>query len=72
MDGPAFDAYVRTQPAPSLKPGDAAVLDNPNVRKNPRAARALAERGAWFPFPPKYSPDLNPGHKAKPGQFGTK
>lgn len=60
MDGPAFDAYVRTQLAPNLKPGDVVILDNLNVHKSPRAAKALAERGAWFLFLPKYSPDLNP------------
>jgi transposase len=36
------------------------ILDNLNVHKSPRAAQALAERGAWFLFLPKYSPDLNP------------
>ena len=60
MDGPAFDTYVRTQLAPQLKRGDVVILDNLNVHKSPRAAQALAERGAWFLFLPKYSPDLNP------------
>src|SRR3546814_7242239 len=60
MDGAAFDAYVRTQLAPTLTCGDVVILDNLNVHKSPRAAKALAERGAWFLFLPKYSPDLNP------------
>jgi len=60
MDGAAFDVYVRSQLAPSLEPGDVVVLDNLNVHKSPRAAQAVAERGAWFLFLPKYSPDLNP------------
>ena len=60
MDGAAFDTYVRTQLAPTLNPGDVVILDNPNVHKSPRAAKALAERGAWFLFLPKYSPDPNP------------
>ena len=60
MDGPAFDTYVRTQLAPTLMPGDVVILDNLNVHKSPRAAKVLAERGAWFLFLPKYSPDLNP------------
>ena len=64
MDGPAFDAYVRTQLAPSLRRGDVVILDNLNVHKSPRAAKALAERGAWFLFLPKYSPDLNPIEQA--------
>lgn len=60
MDGEAFDAYVSTQLAPVLSPGDVVILDNLNVHKSPRAAKALATRGAWFLFLPKYSPDLNP------------
>ena len=64
MDGPAFDAYVQTQLAPTLKPGDVVILDNLNVHKSPRAAQALAEVGAWFVFLPKYSPDLNPIEQA--------
>ncbi len=60
MDGPAFDAYVCTQLAPQLKRGDVVILDNLNVHKSPRAAKALAERGAWFLFLPNYSPDINP------------
>jgi hypothetical protein len=43
--------------APSLSRGDVVILDNLNVHKSPRAAQALAERGAWFLFLPKYSPD---------------
>ena len=60
MDGEAFDAYVSTQLAPALNVGDVVILDNLNVHKSPRAAQALADRGAWFLFLPKYSPDLNP------------
>lgn len=57
---PAFDTYVETQLAPTLHPGDVVILDNLNTHKSSRAAAALAERGAWFLFLPKYSPDLNP------------
>lgn len=64
MNGLAFDAYVRTQLAPRLDPGDVVILDNLNVHKSPRAAQALAERGASFLFLPKYSPDLNPIEQA--------
>ena len=60
MNGAAFDAYVRTQLAPTVEPGDVVVLDNLSVHKSPRAAQALADRGAWFLFLPRYSPDLNP------------
>jgi len=60
MDGPTFDIYIRTQLAPTLSKGDVVILDNLNVHKSPRAAKTLAEVGAWFLFLPKYSPDLNP------------
>lgn len=60
MNGTAFDAYVSTQLAPSLTRGDVVILDNLNVHKSPRAAKALAEIGAWFLFLPRYAPDLNP------------
>ncbi len=60
MDGEAFATYVETQLAPTLQPGDVVILDNLNVHNSRRAADALAARGAWFLFLPKYSPDLNP------------
>ena len=64
LDGAAFDTYVRTQLAPAVQPGDIVILDNLNVHRSPRAAQALAERGAWFLFLPRYSPDLNPIEQA--------
>ena len=60
MDTAAFDTYVRTQLAPTLKRCDVVILDNLNVHKSPRAAKAVAERDARILFLPKYSPDLNP------------
>ena len=64
MHGIAFDAYVATQLAPLLKPGDVVVWDNLNVHKSPRAAEAIRARGARVLFLPRYSPDLNPIEKA--------
>jgi transposase len=71
MDGRTFDSYIRTQLAPCLRRGDVVIpatnfvrADNLNVHKSPRAAQALAERGAWFLFLPKYSADLNPIEQA--------
>lgn len=55
-----FAAYVETQLAPTLSPGDVVILDNLSSHKTPRAAAALREVGAWFLFLPPYSPDLNP------------
>ena len=64
MDQVAFDTYIETQLAPALQRGDVVILDNLNVHKSARAAAALHQRGAWFLFLPKYSPDLNPIEKA--------
>ena len=64
LDGPmnreAFDLYIETQLAPTLKQGDIVILDNLSSHKSERAKRALRKRGAWFLFLPPYSPDLNP------------
>ena len=56
--------YVRDQLAPILGGGDIVVLENLNLHKSPRAAAALRQRGAWFLFLPRYSPDLNPTEMA--------
>jgi transposase len=60
----AFDTYVETQLAPTLRQGDVVILDNLAVHKSKRAAACLKERGAWFLFLPAYSPDLNPIEQA--------
>ena len=60
IDRATFDAYVETQLAPTLQKGDVVILDNLKVHKSAKAAAILRERGAWFLFLPKYSPDLNP------------
>ncbi len=60
MNADSFDIYVETQLAPTLEPGDVVICDNLNVHKSQRAHDAIAERGAWVLFLPKYSPDLNP------------
>ena len=55
-----FEIYVETQLAPTLSPGDVVILDNLPGHKSEKARQILKERGAWFLFLPKYSPDLNP------------
>jgi transposase len=64
LNGPmnrlAFDAYIETQLAPELSPGDVVILDNLSSHKSARAAEILKTKGAWFLFLPPYSPDLNP------------
>ena len=56
----AFDLYIETQLAPTLKTGDVVILDNLSSHKSPKAAELLKSLGAWFLFLPPYSPDLNP------------
>jgi transposase len=60
IDRDAFDTYVETQLAPTLKPGDVVILDNLSVHKSAQAEAAIRARGAWMLFLPQYSPDLNP------------
>lgn len=60
MNRAAFDSYIETQLAPTLRPGDIVILDNLSSHKSEKAARILKQRGAWFLFLPPYSPDLNP------------
>ncbi|MDH7975918.1 transposase [Sphingomonas sp. AR_OL41] len=64
MDAPInrkiFEAYVETQLAPTLSPGDVVILDNLSSHKSEVAKAILRERGAWFVFLPPYGPDLNP------------
>ena len=60
MNRSIFEAYVETQLAPTLKPGDMVILDNLPSHKSEKAKAILKERGAWFLFLPPYSPDLNP------------
>jgi transposase len=60
MNRVIFEAYVETQLAPALKPGDVVILDNLSSHKSERAETLIRNRGAWLLFLPPYSPDLNP------------
>lgn len=60
MNRQIFEAWVETQLAPTLQPGDVVILDNLSSHKSERAKAVLKQRGAWFLFLPPYSPDLNP------------
>ena len=68
IDGPitraAFDTYIETQFAPTLRKGDVVILDNLAVHKSQRAVQCLKQRGAWSLFLPAFSPDLNPIEQA--------
>ncbi|MDX8519883.1 transposase [Mesorhizobium dulcispinae] len=50
----------KTQLAPQLSPGDVVILDNVGFHKGERAVQLVRQKGAWFLFLPRYSPDLNP------------
>ena len=64
LDGPmnraAFDAYVATQLAPVLQPGDVVIADNLAAHKSAKVQGLLRAQGNWMLFLPPYSPDLNP------------
>src|ERR1700679_2556782 len=45
---------------PTLKPGDAVILDNLGSHKGKGVRKAIRAVGARLVFRPKYSPDLNP------------
>src|ERR1700729_1970529 len=45
---------------PTLKPGDAVILDNLGSHKGKEGRKAIRAVGARLVFLPKYSPDLNP------------
>ncbi|PVE20225.1 IS630 family transposase [Microvirga sp. KLBC 81] len=68
IDGPitreAFETYIETQLAPTLRKGDVVILDTLAVHKSEKAAQYLKRQGAWFLFLPAYSPDLNPIEQA--------
>lgn len=60
MNRQIFEAWVETQLAPTLKPGDMVILDNLSSHRSEKASAILKQRGAWFLYLPPYSPDLNP------------
>lgn len=64
FDGPmnraAFEAYIETQLAPVLLPGDVVIADNLAAHKSTRVNELLRAQGNWMLFLPPYSPDLNP------------
>jgi transposase len=60
MNRAIFDAYVETQLAPELRPGDVVILDNLSSHKSAKAEKIIRAKGAWLLFLPAYSPDLNP------------
>lgn len=60
MDGAVFRVYVRDVLAPSLRPGDAVVLDNFPSRKVAGVREPIDARQAQAFYLPPYGPDINP------------
>ena len=60
INGERFHAYVEQFLVPTLKPGDAVILDNLGSHKGKEVRKAIRNVGARLVFLPKYSPDLNP------------
>src|SRR5215470_14768781 len=60
MNGEVFEAYVRQQLVPTLKPGDVVIMDNLSSHKRVGDKAAIESVGAILRFLPPYSPDLNP------------
>jgi transposase len=60
LDGPmnrtAFDAYIETQLAPILQPGDVVIADNLSSHKSARTQAHLKAQGNWLLFLPPYVP----------------
>jgi transposase len=60
MNGELFEAYVRQQLVPTLRPGDVVIMDNLSSHKRVGVRQAIEAAGATLCFLPPYSPDLNP------------
>lgn len=60
MNGELFEAYVRQQLVPTLRPGDIVIMDNLSSHKRAGVKVAIETAGATLRYLPPYSPDLNP------------
>jgi len=60
MDGPAFIAWLEQGLGPTLARGQAVVMDNLNVHKNPQVRAIIEGHGCQLIYLPAYSPDLAP------------
>lgn len=58
-----FRTYVERVLVPTLRPGDAVVLDNLSSHKDPDTLALIHNVGAEVLFLPPYSPDFNPIEK---------
>jgi len=68
VDGPTdhevFEVYVERMLAPTLRAGQAVVMDNLGAHKGGWVRELVERRGCELLFLPPYSPDLNPIEQA--------
>jgi transposase len=68
VEGPTtrevFEAYLERVLAPTLRPGQVVVEDNPSAHKGGRVRELVEGRGCGVLYLPPYSPDLNPIEQA--------
>jgi transposase len=64
INGALFEAYVRQQLVPVLRPGDVVVMDNLAAHKRVGVRAAIEGAGSRLLYLPPYSPDLNPIEQA--------
>ena len=77
INGELFEACVRQQSAPALRPGD-AVVDNLGRHERAWVCQAIETAGCRLLYRPPYSPDLDPIEpafaklEAQPGRAGER
>lgn len=59
-DAVVFETFIEQLLAPTLRPGDVVVMDNPAAHKGAAVREAIEAVGAEVLFLPPYSPDFNP------------
>jgi transposase len=64
MDSETFDWSIRTQLAPTLRPGQVVVLDHLSAHKGANIREVIEARGCQLLFLPPYSPDFTPVEQA--------
>ena len=60
LNGRMVGFYIKTQPVPTRRPGDAVIPDNRSGHKSPGGAQTVQDIATRFPLLPPYSPDLDP------------
>jgi len=64
VNGALFEAYLKQQLVPTLRPGDVVVMDNLAVHKRAEVRTAIEGAGCRLLYLPPYSPDFNPIEQA--------